>query len=68
MTARASGRVFGNYSTAFFKNDKPLWRLAVPADSPAIELPGKQLIDWGGAQRWYIADKQNKDNSYESFI
>ena len=50
----------------FFKNDKPLWRLAVPADSPAIELPGKQLIDWGGAQRWYIADKQNKDNSYES--
>ena len=50
----------------FFKTDKPLWRLAVPADTPAIELPGKQLIDWGGAQRWYIADKQSKDNSYES--
>ncbi len=43
----------------FFKNDKPLWRLAVPADTPAIELPGKQLIDWGGAQRWYIADSES---------
>ena len=29
-----------------------LWRLSVPSTTPALELPGEQLIEWGGAQRW----------------
>ena len=29
-----------------------LWRLSVPATTPALKLPGEQLIEWGGAQRW----------------
>lgn len=29
-----------------------LWRLSLPADAPAINLPGETLIDWAGAQRW----------------
>jgi len=29
-----------------------LWRLSVPLTTPALELPGEQLIEWGGAQRW----------------
>jgi len=29
-----------------------LWRLSVPATTPAIALPGEQLIEWGGALRW----------------
>jgi glycolate oxidase FAD binding subunit len=29
-----------------------LWRLAVPSTTPPLDLPGEQLIEWGGAQRW----------------
>ena len=29
-----------------------LWRLAVPATAPPLGLPGEQLVEWGGAQRW----------------
>ena len=41
---------------AFFAGDRPLWRLSVPQSAPPIELPGKQLIEWGGAQRWLRTD------------
>jgi len=30
-----------------------LWRLSVPAATPALELPGRQFIEWQGAQRWW---------------
>ena len=33
-------------------NGQRLWRLSVPGTTPALDLPGKQLIEWGGAQRW----------------
>jgi len=36
----------------FFTGQTPLWRLSVPAATASLELPGKQLIEWGGAQRW----------------
>ncbi len=29
-----------------------LWRVSVPTFAPALNLPGTQLIEWGGAQRW----------------
>lgn len=29
-----------------------LWRLSVPSVAPALDLPGEQLIEWGGALRW----------------
>jgi glycolate oxidase FAD binding subunit len=29
-----------------------LWRLSVPTYAPPLDLPGEQLIEWGGAQRW----------------
>jgi len=40
----------------FFNADAPLWRLSVPATTAPIDLPGKQLIDWGGAQRWLVSE------------
>jgi glycolate oxidase FAD binding subunit len=38
---------------AFFDGDSPLWRLSVAPASSHLNLPGKFLFDWGGAQRWY---------------
>lgn len=36
----------------FFGGDLPLWRLALPQATAPLELPGPQLLEWGGAQRW----------------
>jgi FAD/FMN-containing dehydrogenase len=35
-----------------------LWRLSVPAVTPALALPGEQFIEWGGAQRWWKTTAQ----------
>lgn len=43
---------------AFFDGDTPLWRLSVAPASNYIQLPGKTLIDWGGAQRWYKGEAE----------
>ena len=42
----------------FFDEDQPLWRLSVPHNTPRLSLPGRQLIDWGGAQRWLKSDAE----------
>ncbi len=31
-----------------------LWRLSLPSTAPSLALPGEQLIEWGGAQRWAL--------------
>jgi len=41
---------------SFFDQDQPLWRLSLPHNTPLLSLPGRQLIDWGGAQRWLKSD------------
>ena len=41
---------------AFFQDGAPLWRLSLPPASPWLALPGKFLLDWGGAQRWLKTD------------
>ncbi len=41
---------------AFFVGGKPLWRLSVPSVAPPLALPGEQLIEWGGAQRWLASN------------
>ena len=33
-----------------------LWRLSVPSVAPPLDLPGEQLIEWGGALRWLKSD------------
>lgn len=40
----------------FFTGPGTLWRLSLPNATPAMALPGEQLIDWGGAQRWLKSD------------
>jgi glycolate oxidase FAD binding subunit len=36
----------------FFAGEEPLWRLSVKSTTPPLDLPGAQLIEWGGALRW----------------
>lgn len=36
----------------FFAGPEPLWRIAVPSATPPLELPGAQMIEWGGGLRW----------------
>ncbi|MGL6242278.1 glycolate oxidase subunit GlcE [Pseudomonas sp.] len=43
---------------SFFDEDQPLWRLSVPHNTPRLSLPGLQMIDWGGAQRWLKSDAE----------
>lgn len=37
----------------FGQPEQPLWRLSLPSVTPPLALDGVQLIEWGGAQRWY---------------
>jgi glycolate oxidase FAD binding subunit len=43
---------------AFFAQDpaRALWRFGLPSATPPLDLPGAQLIEWGGAQRWLQTD------------
>ncbi len=36
----------------FFSLPGTLLRISLPSDAPMMDLPGEQLIDWGGALRW----------------
>lgn len=43
----------------FFSHEsdsRPLWRLSLPLWAPPLSLPGQQLVDWAGAQRWLRSD------------
>lgn len=42
----------------FFKGAATLWRLSLPSSAAAIALPGRQLIEWGGALRWLESDTE----------
>jgi glycolate oxidase FAD binding subunit len=37
----------------FFSGTETLWRLSLPSIAPPLDLPGAQLIEWGGSQRWW---------------
>jgi len=41
---------------AFFEAPQALWRVSVPAAAPDLNLPGRCLAEWGGAQRWLHSD------------
>lgn len=41
-----------DHKLSFFENTDPLWRLSVPPAAELPDLPGEQLVEWGGALRW----------------
>ena len=42
----------------FFQTGKPLWRLSLPMAAAPLDIPGEQLIEWGGAQRWLLSGEE----------
>ena len=40
----------------FFHAGETLWRLSLPSTAAAISVPGRQLVEWGGALRWLAGD------------
>ena len=58
--ADAFWRALRDQESAFFPKESPqeqaLWRLSVPSTAKplsSLDLQGTQLIEWGGAQRWW---------------
>lgn len=49
---------------SFFQTENPLWRISLAPATPPLTLDGKQFIDWGGAQRWWIT-KTDPDSIYK---
>jgi glycolate oxidase FAD binding subunit len=45
---------------SFFKSNKPLWRLSLASATPPLDIEGKQLIEWRGAQRWLFSDADSQ--------
>jgi glycolate oxidase FAD binding subunit len=41
-----------DHTLAFFSGALPVWRLSVKSTAPPLNLPGAQLVEWGGALRW----------------
>ncbi|MEZ5614210.1 MAG: glycolate oxidase subunit GlcE [Rhodocyclaceae bacterium] len=41
---------------ARFAGEGALWRLSLPSKTAPLDLPGAQLIEWGGALRWLTFD------------
>ena len=41
----------------FFDRPKPLWRIAVKPATPALDINGDWLYDWGGVQPWLFSDE-----------
>jgi len=43
-----------NHADPFFAGGDALWRVSVPSTAAALEIPGEQLIEWGGSLRWLV--------------
>ncbi|MFP3925201.1 glycolate oxidase subunit GlcE [Pseudomonas sp. W5-36] len=54
-------RALNEHRLEFFTDGRPLWRLSLPVSTAALDLPGEQLIDWAGAQRWLKSDASGSE-------
>ena len=45
----------------FFLGDSIYWRLSLPSTTSVLDLGGTQLIEWGGAQRWFTNPESTVD-------
>lgn len=50
----------------FFKPEQLLWRLSIKSTTPALTLPGKQLMEWNGTLRWLICEDETTDTIHQT--
>jgi glycolate oxidase FAD binding subunit len=49
---------FFRFSEAQLNRGECLWRLSLPTTAAPVKLPGRQLIEWNGAERWWRTDAE----------
>ncbi len=54
-------RALNEHRLDFFTDGRPLWRVSLPVSTAALDLPGDQLLDWAGAQRWLKSDASGSE-------
>ncbi len=57
--AARSWREIKDHADAFFRGERPLWRISVPSITPPAALDGmagERLVEWNGALRWIGTD------------
>ena len=52
--AEAFWQSIKEHTHPFFHAALNLWRVSVPPESAPLEVPGRTLIEWTGAQRWIV--------------
>ncbi len=55
--ARIFWRDLRDHNDLFFKTAMPVWRLSLKSTTPPLNLPGGQLLEWGGSLRWLASDE-----------
>ena len=50
---RDQAQDFFSLSASELSAGQSLWRLSLPATAAPVKLPGRQFIEWHGAQRWW---------------
>jgi glycolate oxidase FAD binding subunit len=52
---------FFTFGEAHLNRGECLWRLSLPTTAAPIALPGRQLIEWNGAERWWRTDAEARE-------
>jgi glycolate oxidase FAD binding subunit len=53
LSLRDQTEEFFSLSEANLARGECLWRLSLPSTAAPVRLPGRQLIEWHGAERWW---------------
>jgi FAD/FMN-containing dehydrogenase len=53
LGVRDQAQDFFSLSASELAGGQCLWRLSLPATAAPVKLPGRQFIEWHGAQRWW---------------
>lgn len=50
-----------NHTLSFFDSTQALWRISIKPNTPVLNIEGKCIYSWAGAERWIISNNNNND-------
>jgi glycolate oxidase FAD binding subunit len=53
LSVRDQTGAFFSPGETHMDGEESLWRVSVPATTAPLDLPGRQFIEWNGAERWW---------------